>query len=578
MANLGRSSERVQEPIQQHQVSNSWSWIKDNHTFKFGGEIRKGINVDVNRPIISGQYNFSSTGSRQIGAGGGSAFASYMLGWVNAFSLRETELLDRYNYYLAWYAQDDWKVTPDLTLNIGFRWETDTPVTDKNNRSNSFDMNQTNPVSGTPGVVKFAGLDGWPESPFYADWNNFGPRFGFAYNLGGQNLWVIRGGYGVFYEGPDTSANAATLGFGLSAAASSPDGGVTPALVFQNGPDVSLEKPPLNDSFGAVPVGAKAKQNVDFYDLNRRTGYAHHLNLGLQRMLPNNMLLEVSYAGNLSRKLPTSNLNLNQVLPEDMGPGNAQSRRPYPQFLNVRMLSPTMGNNNYHSGSIRLEKRFARGLVFLAGYTFARAIGDADNQTGDLGDNQVYQDLYNRRLDRGPDALDINHRFAWSSTYHLPGFTEGALGTILGGWVLGSIANIQSGGPYTVTMNSNSANAFSAGGQRANLVGDPVLPSSQRTVQRWFNLDAFEEPAQYTFGNAGRGILRGDGRINFDFSIAKNFNIRETLTVQFRSELFNAFNHADFSLPNRSMGSANFGTISGATSPRTIQFGLRITF
>lgn len=105
-----------------------------------------------------------------------------------------------------------------------------------------------------------------------------------------------------------------------------------------------------------------------------------------------------------------------------------------------------------------------------------------------------------------------------------------------------------------------------------------MLPQDQRTVQRWFNLDAFEAPPSYTFGNAGRGLLRGDGRVNFDFSLAKNFYIKETVNVQFRSEFFNAFNHPDFNLPNRSMGSANFGTISGASSPRTIQFGLRITF
>lgn len=585
MVNLGSSQERTQSPIRQHQISNSWTWVKNKHVFKFGGELKKGINVDINRPIISGQYSFNTTGTGQVGVGSsGSPFASYMLGWVNGFSLRETELLDRYSWYYAWYAQDDWRVANNLTFNLGLRWEADGPVMDKNNRNNGFDRYQINPVSGTPGVIRFSGIGGWPDAPYYGDWNNFGPRFGFSWKPFGSNNWVIRGGYGIFYEGPSVSANAATLGFERSAAASSPDNGLTPAFLLRNGPSVSLGKRQLDDSFGAVQVGKKANTNVTFYELNRRTGYAHHINLGVQRMLPGGMLLEMSYVGNLSRKLPSSNMNINQVRPEDMGPGNAQVRRPFPQFLNVTVLSPTIGANNYHSGSVRVEKRLSAGLAFLAGYTWARAIGDTNNQTGSIGDNQIYMDVYNRRLDRGPDALDIVHRFTWSSTYDLPWgkgrrwLAKGWASQVLGGWTIGSIAGMQSGGPFTVTMQSNTTNSFSAGGLRANVVRNPALPAARRTINRWFDTEAFEAPAAYAFGNAGRGIVRGDGRIDFDFSINKNFNFTERKYLQFRADFFNAFNHPDFALPNRTLGSANFGTIGGATDGRTIQFGLRFNF
>lgn len=585
MANLGSGQERIQEPIRQHQLTNSWTWVRGSHVVKFGGEWRKGINFDVNRPIISGNFSFTTTGTGLPGnATTGFGYASYMLGFVNGFSIRETEPLDKYSYYLAGFVQDDWRISTDFTLNLGLRWETDTPVMDKNNRTNSFDRYQINPVSGTPGVVKFTGVDGWPTSPWETDWNNWGPRFGFAWKPFGSEKTVVRGGYGVFFEGPSTSANAATLGFEVSAANSSPDNGVTPAFYLRNGPDATLSKPPLNDSFGAVPVGAKVNTNVTFYEQNRRTGYAQHFNFGIQRQLRGNMVLEARYAANLSRKLPINNLNLNQVPIERAGADNAQVKRPYPQFNGVAVLSPTIGSNNYHGLTLRAEKRLSQGLSFLAGYTWSRSIGDANNTNGGLGDDQNFQDIYNRRLDKGPDSLDIVHHFVWSSTYDLPWgrgrkwATKGWPSQVIGGWTIGSVVNLQSGGPFTVTMQTNTTNVFSAGGQRANLLRNPNLPANERTVQRWFDTEAFAVPAPYTFGNAGRGIIRGDGRIGFDFSINKNFPIGEGRYLTFRTDLFNAFNHPDFALPGRSLGGSGFGTVSDSTDARTIQFGLRMTF
>jgi hypothetical protein len=277
-------------------------------------------------------------------------------------------------------------------------------------------------------------------------------------------------------------------------------------------------------------------------------------------------------------------MNLNQVPTARLGPGNMQVNRPFPQFNGVTILSPTIGNNTYHAGTVRLEKRTAQGLAFQVGYTWSRAIGDTENTAGDLGDNQTYQDLYNRRLDKGPDALDIVHRFVWSSTWDLPWgkgrqwLNSGLLSHIVGGWGLGSVAMMQSGGPFTITTQTNGTNSFSAGGQRANILRNPNLPSDERTVQRWFDTDAFVNPPLYTFGNAGRGIARGDGRLNFDFAINKNFYFGEGKFFQFRGDLFNAFNHPDFLLPGHVLGGPGFGTIGGATRARTIQLGTRVQF
>ena len=582
ISGIGAGNYRLQAPIRQHQFINNWTWVHGKHFVKFGGEVRRSSNLDINKPSVSGTYNFSPNSTGLTGTSGtGVAFASFLLGYVNTFSIRETEPLDRYSYYLAWFVQDDWKLTRNLTINVGLRWETDTPIIDKNNRMNSFDPYQINPVSGTRGVVKFAGVDGWPTSPYETDWNNLGPRFGFAWRPAGSEKLVLRGGFGIFYGGPDIGVNGQSLGFEKSASLQSPDSGVTPAFILGQGlTGVTLSGQKLDDTFGAVPVGGRVSTNVDYFERKRLTTYAQQFNFGIQRQLSRDLVVEVSYIGNLSRKIPNGNLNLNQVAPNQMAVGNAQVRRPFPQFGNVTAASAPIGMNNYHSGMLRAEKRFQHGLSFLASYTFSRTIGNATNTGGDVfGDNQVYMDLYNRKLDKGPDSLDIIHRLSWSSVYELPFKPKGRwFSPVAGGWTLGSIVNMQSGAPFTVGTQVNNTNSFSSGGNRANILRDGNLPKSQRTVDRWFDTAAFVDPPAYTFGNAGRGILRSDGRVNFDFSIAKNFFFQEKRYVQFRGELFNAFNHPDFAPPNHSLGAPGFGVIGDATSPRSIQLGLRLVF
>ena len=202
------------------------------------------------------------------------------------FARNETEQLNRYSWYLAGYLQDDWKISRHLTLNLGVRWETDTPITDENCRMNSFDPRAINPVSGTPGVVRFACVDGSPKAPYNTDWNNFGPRFGFAWNPG-NGKWVLRGGYGISFEHPFATGapNSASLGFDLSASISTPDNGVTPAFLVRDGVPVSLQAAKRDAAFGAVPVGQRTLTNVTYFDRDRPTGYAQQYNLGIQRQL-----------------------------------------------------------------------------------------------------------------------------------------------------------------------------------------------------------------------------------------------------------------------------------------------------
>ena len=320
-AALGSANhERVQMPIRQQQYVSSWTWVRGNHVAKFGGEVRKSTNVDILRPSVAGNFGFGVQPTALEGtANTGSGLASLLAGFPNSFGVRATDPLDRYSYYLAGYAQDDWKIHRDLTLNLGLRWETDTPITDRNNRMNGFDMQAINPVSGTPGVVRFAGLDGWPTNPYETDWNNFGPRFGFAWKPFGSRKTVVRGGFGLFFAHPFDHAvpNLTSLGFEKSANLNTPDNGITAPFYLRDGvPAVNPSGAPLDAGFGAVAVGKNVTTNVQFYDRHRKIGYSQQFNLGVQRELGGGIVAEAGYIGNLSRKLSVADQNINQIPPQ----------------------------------------------------------------------------------------------------------------------------------------------------------------------------------------------------------------------------------------------------------------------
>ncbi len=590
--------ERRQLPIQQHQYVNNLTVTRGRHALKMGAEGRQSLNFEVNRPSVSGQFTFNPLLTGQPGnAATGSGFASLLLGYPNGVTFRETEVLDRYSWYLAGFFQDDWTINQSLTLNLGVRWETDTPITDRNNRMNFFDQRAINPVSGTPGVVKFAGQDGYPSSPYATDWNNFGPRFGFAWRPFGWQKTVIRGGAGVFFAHPfDRGApSSASLGFEQSASLNTQDNGLTAPFLLRTGvPAVNLGSAARNDSFGAVRLGQTATTAVTFFERNRRTGYSEQYNLNIQHELPGQITFEAGYIGNLSRKLASNNLSLNQITPQKLAEiaarPNAADRvgrqidRPFPQFSGVTLIAPAFGVSNYHALSLRGEKRFAAGFNFLTTYTWSKFLNDTDEGGAALGNEPSYANYYDRRSDYGPSGNDIRHRFTLSSVYELPFgrgkryLSKGAVGLLFGNWSVGTLALLQTGPPTTITTQVNNTNAFSAGAQRADLLRDPNLKSSERTLTRWFDTSAFAQPAPFMFGTGARGAVRGDGIVNFDISLLKNFFFAEKKGFQFRLEMFNAFNHPDFGLPGTTLGGPGFGVVASARSSRNIQAGLRLVF
>ncbi len=497
-------------------------------------------------------------------------------------------MLDRHSWYLAAFLQDDWNITRSLTLNLGVRWETDTALTDVKNRLNSFDQKQINPVSGTPGVVKFAGINGFRTTPYGTDWNNFGPRLGFAWKVAGSDKTVLRGGYGILYAHPFDAGvpNSVALGFSVSTTLNSPDNGLTAPFYLRDGVPKSNATPVLNDSFGAVPVGQNPNTAVTFFETNRKTGYSQQFNLGIQRQVTGSLVIETAFLGNLSRKLPSANLSINQIDPAILGPAHqSQKDRPFPQFSNVSIQSPSLGVSNYYAGLVRAEKRYSQGLNLIASYTYSKFLENTNDPGTNAGaDSGPYSNYYNRRADYGPSANDIRNRFSFSSVYELPVgagrqfLNKGFLSKVVGGWGLGNLTILQSGAPFTVVTQTNNTNAFSAGVQRADVASDPNLDSGARSVARWFNTAAFSQPAIFHFGNEGRNILRAPGIFTMDFSLRRNFNLTERIHLQFRGEFFNALNHTNLSIPGRTFGATDFGIISAAGPARQIQVGARLEF
>ncbi len=588
---IGSSSqERRQYPINQYQLVDDVSLVRGRHSIKFGVELRRSMDHEVNLSTASGSFTFGTQPTGQPGLSStGNGLASFLVGFPTAFSLAQTDPVTRTSWYLVGFAQDDFTISPALTLNLGLRWETDTPIKDENNKMNGFDATAINPVSGTPGVVKFMGVNGFRTTPYDTDLNNLAPRLGFAWQPFHSGRTVVRGGFGYFFAHPFDAGQpaSAALGFSVSGALNTPDNGITAPFYLRNGvPPLSTTGAPHDDSFGAVPVGATATTAVSYFDPRHRTGYAQQFNLGIQHQLPGSFVLEISGIGNIAHKLAGSNQNINQIAPSVLSAAHhAQSDRPFPQFSSVSLVAPSIGNSNYFAGMVQLQKRFSHGFNINTTYTFSKFLNDNDGSGATVGaDNGVYSNYYNRYADYGPSSNDIRHQFVFSSVYELPFgphrtyLNRGIVSNVIGGWTLGNVTRLYSGAPFTVVTQTNSTAAFSSGNQRANVIGNPKLPGGQRSPLQWFNTAAFAQPANYTFGNEGRNSLRGPGFANLDFSLIRNVNFTESKYLQIRGEFFNALNHTNFQTPQSTFGTSTFGTIKSANAARQIQIGARIVF
>ena len=538
------------------------------HTIKTGLDVRRRHLTEYQTNRGNGRFNFApNITNNPANNTGGNAMAAFLLG---APSLIEQD------YLLAWvgirgteysvYVADDWRVTQKLTLNIGLRYELDTPYSEVANRWANFDpKTATVLVAGRNGVSESAGVNTFKKG--------FAPRFGFAYQVAQKT--VVRGGAGIFWNTAGHGGNALRL-----------QRHVPFGPIYSLNPGNFFVTRRVSDGFPTIPALNLANADnpsgsVIGVDPNYQPGYAEQFNLTVEHELPAALLLKASYVSNLGRHLDTS-FNLNQAIP---GAGAVNNRRPFfavrPTLADVTW-AVSDGLAAYHAFQFSAEKRLTKGLSGLLAYTWGHSIDTVGQSFGGGADGPLPQDPRNRRADRGNSPFDIRHRLTIAWNYALP-FGKGQkwlsdagpVEYVLGGWQINGINTFQTGLPFTPTANSATVNTGT--GSRPDRIGSGVL--SNPTVDKWFDPAAFATPAQFTYGNSGRNILYGPGRVNFDFSVFKEFRIIEGLKLQFRTEFFNLFNHTQFDLPNAAIGASNAGTITGIVgTPRQIQFGLKLAF
>jgi hypothetical protein len=577
--------ERIQSPIRGDHYMGSLTKVAGKHTLKFGVEYRFSRNTDVPLGSAGGVFNFTPVGTND-------ALASLLLGHVASASRDESKAVISNGATLGMYAQTDWKVNNALTLNLGMRWDIDTPRFESANQQNSFNRSAINPICNCPGVITFSGRDGLSKYASEFDYNNFGPRIGFSWRA--KDKWVIRGGGALVFVGQYDQATplAVRAGFSTAVSVTSVDGGRTAAIQLRNGLPPTVANT-LSPGFGAVPIGQNPVFSVEFFDPGKRQiPYTQTVNLNIQRILPGNTLVEVGYLATLGHKLTvTGTQSINQVEPSRMRAGNVQALRPFPQFSDVREHSPTIGNSNYHGMNVKLEKRYSRGFQFGINYTWSKLIDDV-NLRNELGAAGALANQYDRRADRGLSGNHVGSRFIGNTVYELP-FGKGrafkidnaVMEALAGGWSTGLIMEFRSGVPFGIVENNAAAIYTTAAAVRSNATGPYAQNGSWRDnvlSQPYFNTATFVAPPVLTFGTLGRSVATGPGAVIGDVSLLKDFAMPwENHKLQFRWESLNFLNHANFGNPTTGRGNPNFGRILGLTAgnqARINQFGLHYRF
>lgn len=574
-----------------YNVVENMSWIRGSHTVKFGFDFRHVLFNSFFTNFGRGSFVFD-------GRFTGNPVADLLLGIPTQADRNSGEPFhNAISTISGYYLQDNWKITPKLTLDFGLRYEMDLPPTERVNKIASFD-----PRTGT---IKVAGGREAYVDPvsrlllirprpdvgrrlWDTDLNNFAPRAGLAWRPFGGTSTVVRAGFGTFY-------NHQIVGNGVT-----PLSRNSPFRQRQtSGPFQATDRPGLTNAFvtGIPSVVAPGIQE------NFRTAYVNQWSFNIQKEI-RGTVIDLGYLGSEGHKLPVG-WNINQAFP---GSGSVASRRPFPAFANlVGGFISSIGNSNFHGFAARVERRLTRGLSFLSSYMWSKSIDDSYGVSAASDGSMLFaQDARNLRAERGPSDYDVTHRWVFSTVYDLP-FGKGrrfesasrAVNAIAGGWQLTGIVTMQTGRPFTIFSGRDESNT-GGGSDRPNVIGDWRVSSPN--PDRWFNpctlladgrtprncgpgdTPAWQLNAPGAFGNVGRNTLRGGSLKNFDLGAYRSFRITERHAIQFRAEFFNLPNHPNFFLPNALATSAAFSTVSRAAfqsqtgAQRQIQFALKYVF
>ncbi|MGH9720843.1 MAG: hypothetical protein ACRD8O_11570, partial [Bryobacteraceae bacterium] len=595
--------------------------LHGRHTVKLGGTYRQNRVSNFRSNAPAGLYAFNDVWTRQAlsRAGGGESMASLLLGLPASGRIQYEPALALLVPYYALFIQDDWRASDRLTLNLGVRWDADYPTTERFNRTSWFDRDAVFPVTAAGlgtlhGGLVFAGRDGNPRGNKNPDNNNFAPRVGFAYKL--SERVVVRSGFGMFYNpvtgiGPNAANQGALSYNAATTVTTSIDGGRTPYVTLSDPYPNGFNKP----ENGALGLLTFAGQGINANIRGDRSPYSMQWNFNVQYAVNSGMLFDVAYAGNSGVKLqaqsdwnqlPDRYLSLgdrlNEVVPNpfrgifpvtsSLGAATTtrgQLLRPYPQFLGVTHVWGTQAHSSYHALQMKFRKRYSAGLQMLAAYTWSKNLDDVSSVAGFVGlQNPGYTNNNRKDLDKSLSAVDVPHRLVTNFQYELPFgrsrkyLTAGAASLIAGNWSVNGIMSLQSGVPISIGSRQNTTGSY-GGGQYPNSTGlKSATPGGKKErIGRWFDNAAFVDAPSYTFGNVGRFLpdSRGPYYHSWDLSVLKDVPMRERCRLQFRWELFNAFNQVNFNSPSgTTFGQPAFGAITGAESARIMQFGLKLYY
>ena len=572
------------------QYTDNITLVRGKHTIKAGfdfanyrqsstaavGGMGSGLanNAGLGRFDFNGRFtNNDLTKAAQPAHG----FADFLLGYPNvAYKSTTSAPMLWYSTRYSAYVQDDIQVSRHLSLSLGLRYMVQAVWKERDRTQAQFDFGSSRlyiPGTQLPSAAQqplvnaypivLASKAGLPENPILTDKNNWGPRLGLAYRPFGNSKTVVRAGLGIYYNFLPVFIGFRQLGFSnppfLLAETFESDPGRIPSLTLAK-PFPGLGKLSPNPSVTAV------QRDI-------RNSESYQWNLTVEREVRPSLGVRVSYIGNHSTHVPWYNYSLN--VPKSQISGAVQPTRPYQPWADVLLLAGG-GNSILHQLQMEAIQRYSNGLSLQIEYSWTRSLDDVPVVGGP-------QDPYNARIDRGNSDQMRRHVFTATYSYELPFGPKkrflnnnAALGYIVGGWQLSGITYLRTGPPFSVSFTATQPGWR---GGRANLLRDPKLSRSERSMYRWFDPSAFAVPAPFTWGNSARNLLFNPGDIVFDVSVLKNFAIWERVKCQFRAEFFNFPNHANFGGPAGNISTtATVGRITSAGDPRQVQFGLKILF
>ncbi len=580
--NLGANSN---QPLITNQNDFSFNdnvtWTRGKQTIKMGGNLILRSREILNADTIVGNFNFNNNMTSNcagqpagctVNSATGFDVASFMLGLVNQ---KNRALFDANTYTekrpeIGAYAQDDYRVTSKLTVNLGLRYDVFAPWEEISDRQSNFDPTTGAFVVASDGAT-IGGVAVGRRLQTYSK-GDIGPRTGFAYDLTGDGKTLLRGGFGIYWNfspGGTSSSKAQNQPFLQAQALTATPTAYGSNLLLKDG----MPAPP-----GVNPAASPAGSTRSTFDVNFRDAYARQWNLNAQRGVGKNYLVEVAYVGSQGRQIMIKT-DANQA-PPIVGVSDANVNRPFikidPALRTVGMASST-GTLDYNALQMKFQRRFANNFSFLNSYTWGQIIDLASDNDGTVTLTNIFDPQYNR----GPADYDIKHTFSSAWVYEVPW----AHAEWYGGWQISGIFLARGGLPLTVTQTQGVASTGT--GNRPNRICNGTIDNP--TIDHWFDTSCFVPTTDTTgtYGNAGRGIIRGPGSVNLDASLIKNTKIGHAAT-EIRIEAFNVLNHPQFANPNTTIGNAAVGTISAmlsspscslcGTVARQVQIGLKVKF